>query len=1086
MRGVLLRHKIPLALVASAVLTALLLGSSVYVAASKRLRDAAENKLVALADARKATVRTYLEGLASDVVLTANSRSVKDSVVALTIGWRIEKERSGNAGAALRRRYIDDNPLPESDRRDYIILNTGTLYDTAHARLQGWMSDLVKRRGLADVQLVSSDNTVIYTVAKGVDFGLPLASGPLVAALDKMRKENTPESVAVVDFAPYAPDSTAPSAFFASPVVQPLPDGSRMLLAILVFRLKPDGLEAIMRSGEGMGATEDTYLVGSDGLLRSTPRFSPEAAVLRPYWGYTSAIMAAASQVEAPRELLETVNGLGRGVLIANESLNFHGLRWLVLAEAAVDEVLAPVQAMRNDMIVLGVLVVLLLGTGGMVFARWIIRPVTAMTGAMQRLAEGNRAIDVPALDRRDEVGAMAQAMQVFKEALIKADALQAEKERLAETRNLLERLKNQEALAKSAAEIQDLYDHAPCGYHSLDSYGVYAQINETELLWLGYAREDVVSKLQFIDLLPQESHKKFYETFAQLKAHGSVHEIEYEMIRKDGSRLPILLSATAVRDDNGAFVMSRSVLYDITERRRAEQEISRYRDHLEALVAERTAALTDSNQQLALAKEKAEAASHAKSTFLANMSHEIRTPMNAILGFAQIMQRSASLAVRDRENLEIILRSGRNLLNLINDVLEMSKIEAGRSTIMPQVFSLHGLLSDLHQMFRVPTDAKGLHWEVAKAADLPEYIVLDEGKIRQILINLLGNAVKFTDAGGVVLRARSNNDIDGYGYGLVIEVEDTGPGIAVHEVGHLFDAFQQATQGIEKGGTGLGLAISRRLARLMGGDITVKSVPGKGSLFRLEVPFVTGLPEPLHQSTGGRRIVGLQPGQGEIRILIVDDQAENRLFLSRLLEPFHFSLRQAVNGLEALAQWREWDPHLILMDIVMPAMDGHEATRRIREQPDGHRVKIVALSASAFDEDREAVMATGADDFVRKPALVEDLMEVIADHLGLKYDYEETTRNGAGEGGASVLLQRGALGHIRPDLLNAMREAVFRSNDVEMASLIDQLPQDLDALAATLRHLVNRFDWDAIEAWLESGDGPEAGEDRATAEPTT
>jgi PAS domain S-box-containing protein len=1064
------------------VLTALLLGTSVYVAASKRLRDAAENKLVALADARKATVRTYLEGLASDVILTANSRSVKDSVVALTNGWRIEKERSGDAGRALRRRYIDDNPLPEAERRDYLILNTGTIYDTAHARLQGWMSDLVKRRGLADVELVSNDDTIIYSVAKGADFGLPLVPGSLATALVRMRKAGQTQPVAVVDFGAYGPDGTAPSAFFASPVVQPLPDGSLMQLGVLVFRLKPDGLEAIMRSGEGMGTTEDTYLVGADGLLRSTPRFSSGAAVLQPYWGSARGVVPAAPGPATGKGVVEAVNGRGDGVLIAIQPLGFRELKWLVVAEASVDEVLAPVQAMRDEMIILGILVVIVLCTGGMLFARQIVRPLTAMTDAMQRLASGNRAIAVPAVGRHDEVGAMARAMQVFKEALIRADALQAEKERIREAHDLLERLKTQEALANSAAEIQDLYDHAPCGYHSLDASGVYVRVNETELTWLGYGRDEMVGKLSLADLLPPEARETFDQTFSQLKERGAVHEIEYELLRKDGSRLPVLLSATAVRDENGAFVMSRSVLYDITERRRAEQEIAHYRDHLEALVAERTAELTESNRQLALAKERAEAANHAKSTFLANMSHEIRTPMNAILGFAQIMQRSSTLAARDRENLDVILRSGRNLLTLINDVLEMSKIEAGRSSSVPKTFNLYELLDDLYQMFRVPTDAKGLRWEVAKAVSLPEYIILDAGKLRQILINLLGNAVKFTEEGGIVLRARADEGVNGTST-LVIEVEDTGTGIGDHELGHLFDAFQQAAQGMEKGGTGLGLAISRRLARLMDGDIRVTSSGGRGSVFRLDLPFAPGYATQIRQPANRRRVIGLQPGQGEVRVLIVDDRVENRLFLYRLLEPFGFTLREAANGLEALAQWRNWDPHLVLMDIVMPTMDGHEVTRRIRAHRDGHRVKIVALSASAFDEDREAVMATGADDFVRKPVIIEDLLAVIAIHLGLKYVYAETTEAAVAsteseltQAQMRVPLPRDILDHLRPELLDAMRGAVFHSNDVEMATLIDQLPSNHEQLAIALRYHVSRFDWDAIETWLGPGTAAQGG----------
>ena len=1058
-KGMKLRYKIPLALMVSAVLTALSLGTSVYIAASDRLRDAAENKLVALADAREASVRDYLDNLASDVILTADTRSLKDSVVALAYGWRVEAERSGDAGAALRKRYVDENPFPAAERDRYAILNTGTVYDTAHARLQGWMADLARRRGLADVLLVSPENAVIYSAAKGADFATAEGSGVLAALVEAFRTPARSGAVRVVDFGVYAADPAAASAFFASPVVQAMPDGHEQLLAVLVFRLHPDGLNRIMQSERGMGATGDTYLVGDDGRLRSTPRFWSGPSVLQP-----------ARLITTGTGLAEATNSHGERVMVATRTLEFQDLHWQVVAKAAVAEVLAPVESMRADMMMIGCLLVLLLSFGGALFARSVTRPLSAMSETMQRFAAGERAIEVPALDRGDEVGAMAEAMQVFKEALVRSDALSAEQERLREAQLTIERLKTQEALAKSASAIKDLYDHAPCGYHSLDETGTFVQINETELAWFGYRREELVGKRRFPDLLTPAGRTLFAEEFRRFLVTGTSSDLEFEVLRKDGSILPVMLNATAVRDEAGKFVMSRSVLYDITERRRAEQEIARYRDHLEALVAERTAALTDSNRQLSDAKEKAEAASHAKSAFLANMSHEIRTPMNAILGFTQILQRSPSLsAARDRENLEVILRSGRNLLALINDVLEMSKIEAGRDDYRAKTFNLHALLEDLYLMFRVPTEAKGLHWELALASDLFGHIVSDEGKLRQILINLVGNAVKFTEQGGVVLRARTAAGDEGGACRLTIEVEDSGPGIAAEEIGLLFDAFQQAGRGVEKGGTGLGLAISRRFAHLMGGDITVTSVPGKGSVFRLSLPVREGREDDIIPHRPRRRVTGLAPGQGQIRVLVVDDKADNRRLLLGMLEPVGFSLREAANGMEALKEWRDWHPHLILMDIVMPTMDGHEATRRLREEPDGREVKVVALSASAFDEDRDAVMATGADDFVRKPVIFEDLLATIASHLDIAYDYVDEPPPTSARTAPRAALTPEMLARLPAELIPVLRSAAFRSDDVEMIALIDRLPPELADLAEIMRRLVHQFDWDVLDTWLGS-----------------
>ena len=466
---------------------------------------------------------------------------------------------------------------------------------------------------------------------------------------------------------------------------------------------------------------------------------------------------------------------------------------------------------------------------------------------------------------------------------------------------------------------------------------------------------------------------------------------------------------------------------------------------------------------------ERAEAANRAKSAFLANMSHEIRTPMNAILGFAQIMLNNSVLEPQDRESLEIIQRSGRHLLTLINDILEMSKIEAGRIDFTPKTFDIHALLDDAYAMLKAPAAAKGLHWELTLATNIPRYIVTDEGKLRQIVINLAGNAIKFTDAGGVVLRAGL---VATAGTRLVIEVEDTGPGIAPEELGRVFEVFHQTAAGLAKGGSGLGLAISGRHAQVMGGEITVSSVLDRGSVFRVEIPIALGTAADVRPSRGERRVLGLRSGQGEVRVLIVDDKADNRLFLRRLLEPLGFSVREAGNGVEALEAWQAWQPRLILMDIVMPLMDGHEATRRIKAAPGGEAVTIVVLSASVFDEDRDAVMTTGADDFVRKPVTGEALLRIIGCHLGVAYDYADGASDGAVQtadmtavGGAERALE--SLGALSTDRREALRRAVWRADDQEMAVLIRALRADHADLAERLHDMVSHYDWDALEAYL-------------------
>ncbi|WP_395453289.1 methyl-accepting chemotaxis protein [Azospirillum melinis] len=428
MNRLLLRHKIPGAVVGSAVLAALLLGSFAYSAATDRLRTAAQDKLVALADARAASVQSYLEGLEGDIVLTANTRSMRDAAVALGNGWRIEGDR-GDPGTLLRKRYVDDNPNPPAERYKMEKPEGSTMYDMAHLRLHSWMTDLMLRRGLADVLLLSQDGTVVYSAAKGGDFGKPAAEGPLAALADSVKRDPKPDEARAADFSAYAPAGGAPSAFLATPVALRQPDGSVQMLATLVFRIEPNGLDRIMRATGGMGDSGDTFLVGEDGKLRSTPRFATGPAVLKPYEGGAMGVIKSDPDHTG---VVEATNISGDvPALTAYRPMTHNGIQWLVLAEAGVDEILAPVRSMRDNMIGAGAALLLVICLGGILFARGITRPLSSMCDAMQRLAQGERALAVPAQERHDEIGRMAGAMQIFKEALIKADDLHAEQERV-------------------------------------------------------------------------------------------------------------------------------------------------------------------------------------------------------------------------------------------------------------------------------------------------------------------------------------------------------------------------------------------------------------------------------------------------------------------------------------------------------------------------------------------------------------------------------------------------------------------------------------------------------------------------------
>ncbi len=461
-------------------------------------------------------------------------------------------------------------------------------------------------------------------------------------------------------------------------------------------------------------------------------------------------------------------------------------------------------------------------------------------------------------------------------------------------------------------------------------------------------------------------------------------------------------------------------------------QQLQQSFETLEHRVHERTA-------ELAVAKDKAEVANQAKSTFLANMSHELRSPLNAILGFSQLMTRSQTLSPEHQENISIIRSSGEHLLTLINNVLDLSKIESGRTTINPKKFDLYRLLNDLEDMFQLKADDKHLQLVFERSPDVPQYVESDDLKLRQILINLLNNALKFTEEGGVYVRVSKqssgkNQQVEGEkvdchelsknpkipasnnlkisqfsqsanlifppphdgaasasAFFLHFEVEDTGAGIATNELDNLFEAFVQTKTGKDsQEGTGLGLPISRKFVELMGGEMSVCSAVGKGTNFKFDIQVIAVDAADIESRKPTRNVIALEPNQHTYRILIVDDKPLNRQLLIKILHPLGFELKEATNGQEAIEIWDSWEPHLIWMDMRMPVMDGYEATQYIKTTIKGQATAIVALTASVLEEERAVILSAGCDAFMRKPFREADIFDAMHKHIGVRYLYED------------------------------------------------------------------------------------------------
>ncbi|MEG5037883.1 MULTISPECIES: response regulator [unclassified Microcoleus] len=569
------------------------------------------------------------------------------------------------------------------------------------------------------------------------------------------------------------------------------------------------------------------------------------------------------------------------------------------------------------------------------------------------------------------------------------------------------------------------------------------------------------------------------YEVCTQLKADPKTSEIPVIFI----SALDEVLDKVSAFQVGGVdYVTKPFHVAEVLARIEHQLTIQRLKKQL----LDRNKELQEEIIERKKAEEAAAAASLAKSQFVANMSHELRTPLNAILGFTQVMSRDSLLSHENLENLRIINRSGQHLLELINDVLDLSKIEAGIISLDERSFDLYQLLDTLEEMFQIKAETKKMQLRFSVQANVPQYIKADEKKLRVCLINLLGNAMKFTHDGGRIwlrVSVESNqpqqpaepeshpNSTSVEPLLILFEVEDTGIGIATAEIDTLFDAFVQTQAGRKAAdGTGLGLTITKKYVQIMGGDIWVKSVLGEGTSFKFNIRVSAAISSEITVATL-QRVIGLEANQPVYRILAVDDNQENRRLLVKMLQPIGFEVREAENGYQAVELWESWQPHLIWLDTRMPVMDGFEAVRQIRgkEKQTQWRTVIIALTASTFEEKKGDIIAAGCDDFVRKPFQEQILFDKMACYLGARYLYQELPRLPAGALRRYCVSEKpdsffgGLLAQMPQSWVQELYDAANDVNEELAIQLVDRIWESHPTLADALKDLLADYRLDKI-----------------------